>query len=89
MNGQFFICDYKKSINSYSSTKLSIDVTNYATGGLGNSVANGVSRNALSNSGSSEVTYRVLDSIAIGQAVEIPKLTYQYYTTSDSASFFD
>ena len=69
MNGQFFICDYKKSINSYSSSKLSIDVTDYTTNGTGG-------RDALDGNGSSIVTYKVLDSIAVGQAVDIPKLTY-------------
>ena len=78
INGQFFICDFKKSIQSYSGTKLSIDITIHPTG-----VGNEPTDSNL------DETYNVLDSIEVGQVVEIPKLTYQYYTTEDNASFVD
>ena len=66
MNGQFFICDIKKNVHSYSSSKLSIDVTVHPTG-AGDEPGDGAS---------SSETYNILDSISVGQAVEIPKLTY-------------
>lgn len=73
-----FICDKKTDITSYQGT-LSIDIHDGSTG-------LDVDESTAANDGD-DVT--ILTSLALGEEVEIPKTSYQYFTTDDDSVFYD
>lgn len=74
--GQFFICDVKTKVVSYNETPITIDTTAFPSGG------DAPARYAY-------ISSKTYNSITVGQTVEIPKMTYQYFNVPAGSNFPD
>ena len=74
--GQFFICNVKTKVTSYNETPITIDTTTSQS--EGDAPAEGA-----------YISSKTYDSITVDQAVEIPKMTYQYFNVPAGSNFPD